>query len=69
MGDSYDEAQVYAKKCVEEEGHMFIPSFDHPDVIIDYENGGTDYKICYKRTSPIYDLKDVHGGSDLMIRR
>ncbi|MCE3049873.1 Threonine dehydratase biosynthetic, chloroplastic [Datura stramonium] len=33
VGDSYDEAQAYAKKRAEEEGRTFIPPFDHPDVI------------------------------------
>ncbi len=34
MGDSYDEAQTYAKKRGLEEGRTFIPPFDHPDVIM-----------------------------------
>ncbi|ONI16015.1 hypothetical protein PRUPE_3G074100 [Prunus persica] len=34
IGDSYDEAQTYAKKQAQEEGRSFIPPFDHPDVII-----------------------------------
>ena len=33
VGDSYDEAQTYAKKRGNEEGRVFIPPFDHPDVI------------------------------------
>ena len=33
VGDSYDEAQAYAKKRGEEEGRTFVPPFDHPDVI------------------------------------
>ncbi|XP_052175381.1 threonine dehydratase 1 biosynthetic, chloroplastic-like [Diospyros lotus] len=33
VGDSYDEAQAYAEKRGEEEGHIFVPLFDHPDVI------------------------------------
>jgi threonine dehydratase len=34
VGDSYDEAQTYAKKRGLEEGRTFIPPFDHPDVIM-----------------------------------
>lgn len=34
VGDSYDEAQAYAKERAEAEGRTFIPPFDHPDVII-----------------------------------
>jgi len=33
VGDSYDEAQSYAKQRAEQEGRTFIPPFDHPDVI------------------------------------
>lgn len=33
VGDSYDEAQSYAKSRAKEEGRAFIPPFDHPDVI------------------------------------
>ncbi|OMO84054.1 hypothetical protein COLO4_22266 [Corchorus olitorius] len=34
VGDSYDEAQAYAKNRAKEEGRSFIPPFDHPDVIM-----------------------------------
>jgi threonine dehydratase len=34
VGDSYDEAQAYAKKRAAEEGRTFIPPFDHPDIIM-----------------------------------
>ncbi|XP_059298246.1 threonine dehydratase 1 biosynthetic, chloroplastic-like [Lycium ferocissimum] len=33
VGDTYDEAQAYAKKRAAEEVRTFIPPFDHPDVI------------------------------------
>lgn len=33
VGDSYDEAQAYAKERAQAEGRTFIPPFDHPDVI------------------------------------
>ncbi|KAJ8570825.1 hypothetical protein K7X08_037797 [Anisodus acutangulus] len=33
VGDAYDEAQANAKKRAEEESRMFIPPFDHSDVI------------------------------------
>ncbi|KAK4377724.1 hypothetical protein RND71_004020 [Anisodus tanguticus] len=34
VGNSYDEAQAYAKERAEAEGCTFIPPFDHPDVIV-----------------------------------
>ncbi|KAK9932043.1 hypothetical protein M0R45_019294 [Rubus argutus] len=34
LGDSYHEAQAYAKKLAKEEGRSFIPPFDHPDIIM-----------------------------------
>ena len=34
IGDSCDEVQTYAKRRSEEEGRIFIPPFDHPDVIV-----------------------------------
>ncbi|KAF3659653.1 Threonine dehydratase biosynthetic, chloroplastic [Capsicum annuum] len=34
VGDSYDEAQAYAKERAEAERRTFIPPFDHPDVIV-----------------------------------
>lgn len=33
-GDSYDEAQLYAKQRAESDGRTFIPPFDHPDIIM-----------------------------------
>uniref|UniRef100_A0A7N0TBQ6 Threonine dehydratase n=1 Tax=Kalanchoe fedtschenkoi TaxID=63787 RepID=A0A7N0TBQ6_KALFE len=33
QGDSYDEAQAYAKQRGEKDGRTFVPPFDHPDVI------------------------------------
>lgn len=34
VGDSYDEAQSYAKQRSKEEGRTFVPPFDHPDVVM-----------------------------------
>ncbi|VFQ93823.1 unnamed protein product [Cuscuta campestris] len=34
VGDTYDEAQAYAKKRAQEEGLTFVPPFDHPHVIM-----------------------------------
>ncbi|OIT39337.1 threonine dehydratase biosynthetic, chloroplastic [Nicotiana attenuata] len=33
-GDTYDEAQAYAKAQAKAEGRTFVPPFDHPDIII-----------------------------------
>ncbi|KAI5337168.1 hypothetical protein L3X38_016437 [Prunus dulcis] len=42
IGDSYDEAQTYAKKQAQEEGRSFIPPFDHPNVIIEQGTVGME---------------------------
>lgn len=34
VGDTYDEAQAYAKKRAQDEGLTFVPPFDHPHVIM-----------------------------------
>jgi hypothetical protein len=33
VGEAYDETQAYAKQRALEEGRVFVPPFDHPDVI------------------------------------
>ncbi|KAB2608540.1 threonine dehydratase biosynthetic [Pyrus ussuriensis x Pyrus communis] len=47
IGDSYDEAQAYAKKWAKEEGRSFVPPFDHPDVIMGQAQLG--WKLCAKQ--------------------
>ncbi|KAJ6746769.1 THREONINE DEHYDRATASE, partial [Salix koriyanagi] len=45
VGDSYDEAQTYAKKRAKEEGRTFIPPFDHPDVIMGQGTVGMEIRV------------------------
>ncbi|KAJ0959656.1 putative threonine ammonia-lyase [Helianthus annuus] len=45
-GDSYDEAQAYAKRRGESENRTFIPPFDHPDIITG--QGLLEWRLCAK---------------------
>ncbi|KAL3326865.1 hypothetical protein AABB24_037525 [Solanum stoloniferum] len=48
VGDSYDEAQAYAKERAEAEGRTFIPPFDHPDVIVGQGTVGMEINRQFK---------------------
>ncbi|KAJ1419476.1 Tryptophan synthase beta subunit-like PLP-dependent enzyme [Sesbania bispinosa] len=52
IGDSYDEAQAYAKKRAKEEGRTFIPPFDHPDVIMG--QGTVGMEIVRQMQGPVH---------------
>ncbi|KAL2502688.1 Threonine dehydratase biosynthetic [Forsythia ovata] len=64
VGDSYDEAQAYAKKRAEEENRVFIPPFDHPDVIIG--QGTVGMEIVRQMKSPIHAIFVPVGGGGLI---
>ncbi|KAL0283142.1 UNVERIFIED_CONTAM: Threonine dehydratase 1 biosynthetic, chloroplastic, partial [Sesamum angustifolium] len=64
VGDSYDEAQTYAKKRAEEEGRTFIPPFDHPDVIIG--QGTVGMEIVKQTKGPIEAIFVPVGGGGLI---
>ncbi|XP_047332399.1 threonine dehydratase 1 biosynthetic, chloroplastic-like [Impatiens glandulifera] len=64
IGDSYDEAQAYAKKRGEEEGRTFIPPFDHPDVIIGQATTGME--IVRQMKSPLHAIFVPVGGGGLI---
>ncbi|KAL1541343.1 Threonine dehydratase biosynthetic, chloroplastic [Salvia divinorum] len=64
LGDSYDEAQSYAKKRAEEEGLSFIPPFDHSDVIIG--QGTVGMEIVKQMTGPIEAIFVPVGGGGLI---
>ncbi|KAK4419295.1 Threonine dehydratase 1 biosynthetic, chloroplastic [Sesamum alatum] len=64
VGDSYDEAQAYAKKRAEEEGSTFIPPFDHPDVIIG--QGTVGMEIVRQMKGPIEAIFVPVGGGGLI---
>lgn len=64
VGDSYDEAQAYAKKRAEEEGLTFIPPFDHPDVIAG--QGTVGMEITRQAKGPIHAIFVPVGGGGLI---
>lgn len=64
IGDTYDEAQAYAKKRAQEEGRTFIPPFDHPDVIIG--QGTVGMEIVRQMKGPIEAIFVPVGGGGLI---
>ncbi|GAU31229.1 hypothetical protein TSUD_210860 [Trifolium subterraneum] len=64
IGDSYDEAQAYAKKRAIEEGRTFIPPFDHPDVIMG--QGTIGMEIVRQMKGPIHAIFVPVGGGGLI---
>ncbi|CAI8602536.1 unnamed protein product [Vicia faba] len=64
IGDSYDEAQTYAKKRAIEEGRTFIPPFDHPDVIMG--QGTVGMEIVRQMKGPIHAIFVPVGGGGLI---
>lgn len=64
IGDSYDEAQAYAKKRAKEEVRTFIPPFDHPDVIIG--QGTVGMEIMRQTKAPLHAIFVPVGGGGLI---
>lgn len=64
VGDSYDEAQAYAKILAREEGRTFIPPFDHPDVIIG--QGTVGMEIIRQMQEPLHAIFVPVGGGGLI---
>ncbi|CAH2054268.1 unnamed protein product [Thlaspi arvense] len=64
IGDSYDEAQAYAKKRAVEEGLTFIPPFDHPDIIAG--QGTVGMEITRQAKGPIHAIFVPVGGGGLI---
>ncbi|BAT96019.1 hypothetical protein LR48_Vigan02g075900 [Vigna angularis] len=64
VGDSYDEAQAYAKKKAVEEGRTFIPPFDHPDVIMG--QGTVGMEIVRQMQGPVHAIFVPVGGGGLI---
>ena len=64
VGDSYDEAQAYAKKRGLKENRTFIPPFDHPDVISG--QGTVGMEIVRQLHSPIHAIFVPVGGGGLI---
>ncbi|XP_072972112.1 threonine dehydratase 1 biosynthetic, chloroplastic [Typha angustifolia] len=63
-GDSYDEAQSYAKQRGEQEGRTFIPPFDHPDVITG--QGTVGMEIIRQLKGPLHAIFVPVGGGGLI---
>lgn len=64
MGDTYDEAQEYAKRRAEEEGRTFIPPFDHPDVIAG--QGTIGMEVVSQISEPVHAIFVPVGGGGLI---
>ncbi|XP_008794048.2 threonine dehydratase 1 biosynthetic, chloroplastic [Phoenix dactylifera] len=64
VGDSYDEAQLYAKQRGEQESRTFIPPFDHPDVIIG--QGTIGMEIIRQLKGPLHAIFVPVGGGGLV---
>lgn len=64
VGDSYDEAQAYAKNLAREEARTFIPPFDHPDVIIG--QGTVGMEIIRQMQEPLHAIFVPVGGGGLI---
>ncbi|KAI3937412.1 hypothetical protein MKX01_040078 [Papaver californicum] len=64
VGDSYDEAQAYAKQQGEQEGRTFIPPFDHPDVIMG--QGTVGMEIVRQSEEPLHAIFVPVGGGGLI---
>ncbi|RDX67155.1 Threonine dehydratase biosynthetic, chloroplastic [Mucuna pruriens] len=64
VGDSYDEAQAYAKKRAVEEGRTFVHPFDHPDVIMG--QGTIGMEIVRQMQGPLHAIFVPIGGGGLI---
>ncbi|CAN0926252.1 Threonine dehydratase biosynthetic, chloroplastic [Linum grandiflorum] len=64
VGDSYDEAQAYAKQRSRQEGLTFVPPFDHPDVIVG--QGTVGMEIFRQIQGPVHAIFVPVGGGGLI---
>ena len=64
VGDSYDETQAYAKRRSCEEGLVFVPPFDHPDVIAG--QGTIGMEIVRQFSGPLHAVFVPVGGGGLI---
>lgn len=64
MGDSYDEAQAFAKNQAEKERRTFVPPFDHPDIIVG--QGTVGMEIVRQAKGPIEAIFVPVGGGGLI---
>lgn len=64
VGDSYDEAQLYAKERAGSECRTFIPPFDHPDIIVG--QGTVGMEIVRQLKGPLHAIFVPVGGGGLI---
>lgn len=64
VGDSYDETQAYARRRAQEEGRVFVPPFDHPDVIAG--QGTIGMEIVRQHPGPLHAVFVPVGGGGLI---
>ncbi|XVF55600.1 hypothetical protein PTKIN_Ptkin06aG0049000 [Pterospermum kingtungense] len=63
VGDSYDEAQAYAKRWAKEEGRTFIPPFDHHVIM---GQGTVGMEIVRQMQGPLHAIFVPVGGGGLI---
>lgn len=63
IGDTFDEALAYALEQAEERKYVFVPPFDHPDVIAG--QGTVGMEICRQHADPIHTIFVPIGGGGL----
>ncbi|PIN05139.1 Threonine/serine dehydratase [Handroanthus impetiginosus] len=63
-GETFDDAQAYALRRAEEEGLLYIPPFDHQDIIIG--QGTVGMEIVRQRQEPIEAIFVPIGGGGLI---
>ncbi|KAH7295535.1 hypothetical protein KP509_27G053600 [Ceratopteris richardii] len=64
IGDSYDETQAYAEFRARQEDRVFIPPFDHPDIIAG--QGTVGMEIVRQHPDPLHAVFVPVGGGGLI---
>ncbi|KAK6936145.1 Pyridoxal-phosphate dependent enzyme [Dillenia turbinata] len=64
VGETFDEAQTYAKQRAKDEGRTFVPAFDHPDIIAG--QGTVGMEILRQIKSPLHAIFVPVGGGGLI---
>lgn len=64
FGDSYDETQAYAKQRGVDEGRVFVPPFDDPEVIAG--QGTVGMEIVRQHPGPLHAIFVPVGGGGLI---
>ncbi|KAG6557981.1 hypothetical protein Mapa_000160 [Marchantia paleacea] len=64
VGDAYDETQAYAKQRALDDGRVFVPPFDHPDIIAG--QGTVGLEIVRQHQGPLHAIFVPVGGGGLI---